>query len=349
MTPEDKSLLASTLVSLRPKLAIGGSEVAQILSDNKISGQVVSLDYFWQHPATLDFALLETGDLQAFLKLVGSLRENGVLILQDWHKEDHRLIRNVVCGNPGWEINAIHESGLCKITSKPRLTKLACFSLYGTNKFYTVGAIRNAELMSAIYPSWKMRVYCGVEVDPSVIVRLNELGCEVKYMPHTIDGPLTPASPQGGRTTSKFGMFWKFLAASDPVDYIIFRDTDSRINVREQTAVEEWVASGKNGHIMRDHRNHVIYGWPIMGGMWGIKGGVIKDIYALLKKYVYSGQYCDDTIFLRDAILPLIKDNCLIHCFDQTLCPGTSRFPSHPPYQGFVGQRVDQNEQYYPD
>ena len=46
------------------------------------------------------------------------------------------------------------------------------------------------------------------------------------------------------------------------------RDLDSRLNDREQAAVQEWLNSKKEFHIMRDHPMH---GWPILGGLWGCK------------------------------------------------------------------------------
>ena len=59
-------------------------------------------------------------------------------------------------------------------------------------------------------------------------------------------------------TDSKIpGMFWRFLALNDPlVDIFIVRDTDSRINIREERAVNEWLESDKLLHVMRDHPHH---------------------------------------------------------------------------------------------
>jgi len=33
-------------------------------------------------------------------------------------------------------------------------------SLYGANKRYTVGAIRNAQLLPVIFPAWRLWIYC---------------------------------------------------------------------------------------------------------------------------------------------------------------------------------------------
>ena len=42
------------------------------------------------------------------------------------------------------------------------------------------------------------------------------------------------------------GMFWRFLPFDDKdVDIFIVRDTDSRINLREELAVKYWLESNK--------------------------------------------------------------------------------------------------------
>ncbi len=65
-------------------------------------------------------------------------------------------------------------------------------------------------------------------------------------------------------------MFWRFLIADDlTVDRFLIRDADSRylftiaasihfdrFSMRELHAVNEWIASGKQLHVMRDHPYH---------------------------------------------------------------------------------------------
>ena len=71
-------------------------------------------------------------------------------------------------------------------------------------------------------------------------------------------------------TNSKIpGMYWRFLPIEDKnVDLFIVRDVDSRINNREEEAVNEWIQSDKILHVMRDHPHHY---YKILGGMWGFK------------------------------------------------------------------------------
>jgi hypothetical protein len=63
-------------------------------------------------------------------------------------------------------------------------------------------------------------------------------------------------------------MSWRFLVASDPnIERYVIRDIDSRISRREKLAVDEWIASGKQFHVMRDHPSHSNN--AMSGGMWG--------------------------------------------------------------------------------
>jgi hypothetical protein len=212
----------------------------------------------------------------------------------------------------------------------PRL-KIISASLYGNCPTYTVGAIENAKLVSAIYPGWVFRLYVK-SVPADTLSRLSDLGCQVVEMDWGLES----------------GTFWRFLAASDEeTERAIFRDCDSRINVREAAAVSAWIDSGKSCHVMRDHVHHCaphsIH--PIFAGMWGVVGGRIR-MYDLIREWRHFGNgapaHCDDQDFLKEKVWPLVRDSCCIHDY-------SNPFPSHPPYDGFVGQRFDQFNARYPD
>lgn len=200
---------------------------------------------------------------------------------------------------------------------------IVSISVYGSNPIYTIGAVENAKLMPAIYPGWVLRAHTK-DVPPEILKQLRGLGCQVVEMDWGIES----------------GMFWRFLPASENADYVIFRDSDSRINVREQAAVGAWITSGKLCHVMRDHKNHHNPIYPIFAGMWGIKGGKI-DMRGLIAAWSFSSQYCDDLNFLREKIWPLVCNDSCVH--------DRNAFPPHQPYYGFVGQRFDQYNKGYPD
>jgi hypothetical protein len=194
--------------------------------------------------------------------------------------------------------------------------KIISTSLYGDKPKYVAGAVANCRLAPIIYPGWQLRIY--VEEGHPAIPELIAEGAETISMP---------------KSEGTTGMFWRFLAASDPdAERIIFRDLDSRLNVREQAAVNAWIASGKAAHIMRDHVHHTM--WQMFGGMWGIKGGVIKDMAALIEKHPNKVERMQDAYFLIGNVYPLIENDCLEHGYAFNAVP----FPPHTAYNGFVGQ-----------
>ena len=166
--------------------------------------------------------------------------------------------------------------------------KYLSFSLWGDKPIYNVGAIRNSELWKEIYPDWQMVVYYDDTVPLDTIEKLESNGVETIQMSEEI-----------------FGCFWRFLISDRPdCDYAVFRDTDSRISIREKIAVDEWIESKKSVHIMRDHPYHGIPAGNdrlgILAGMWGIKGNVIP-ITEMIKKFTLgkNNQYGIDQTFLK--------------------------------------------------
>ena len=202
--------------------------------------------------------------------------------------------------------------------------KLITFSLWGTDLKYLVGAQRNADLAEEIYPDWTCRFYVAESVPFSFVRDLEgRNNCEVLYK-------------RGfGDWTS---MFWRFEPASENnVDVMISRDTDSRLNTREKTAVDAWLASDKGFHIMRDHPWHK---YPILGGMWGVKKGVLPDMKELINSFAQKDVYGTDYQFFAESIIPRIQDDCLVHdeFFDGL------PFPTKRQGLQFVGQVFDQND-----
>lgn len=215
---------------------------------------------------------------------------------------------------------------------------LISFSLYGMDPIYTQGAIENAKLAPVYYgKDWTARFYCGAEVTKDIIDALRGYGAQAIAMPHEINGPVKPwIGIKKGQ--SKFGPFWRFLAASDPqATWAVFRDVDSRLNIREAVAVRDWIASGKLCLSMKDHVNHGCY--QLLAGMWGIKCRAV-DMQKLLNEWGYSGLWYDDQVFLEQKVWPLIAHSAV--CYGRYPWQG-SPFPAHPPMYGFVGQRIHPN------
>jgi hypothetical protein len=202
------------------------------------------------------------------------------------------------------------------------MKKLISFSLWGDNPIYNVGSIRNAELAKDIYPGWICRYYIGKSTPTNTIEKLK-----------TFDNvEIVEMSEEGDWT----GMFWRFYPASEnDVDVVIVRDCDSRLNQREKDAVDEWLNSDKEFHIMRDHPAH---GTEILGGMWGSKNGVIKNMKQMIDEYIKGNFWQVDQNFLREKIYPIVKNNSLVHdeFFEK------QPFPIKREYGRFIGDRIDE-------
>jgi hypothetical protein len=198
------------------------------------------------------------------------------------------------------------------------MKKVICFSLWGSDERYTHGAIHNAELAKEIYPGWVCRFYVGTTTPADIIEKLSENdNVEIVKM------------EQPGDWTSTI---WRFSAASDKdVEVMVSRDCDSRLWHREKAAVEEWLASDKSFHIMRDHPYH---GVPILAGMWGVKGDALETMTRLANDYDKRGHKQTDQDFLAASIYPIVKSDSIVHdeFFEHRPFP-TKRDPKH-----FVGQ-----------
>ncbi len=143
-----------------------------------------------------------------------------------------------------------------------------------------------------------------------------------------------------------FGRMWRFLPASEKIDYFISRDTDSRISLRDEVAINEWIESGKSFNIIREHP--LGHAWWMNAGMWGCKGGVIKNIKSMMEEYFStSNQKHDkflDQYFLRDIIYPIAKNDMILHdefCNMEGIGIKIKR-DRHLDDFAFIGESIDQ-------
>lgn len=174
--------------------------------------------------------------------------------------------------------------------------KVISFSLYGDDPMYQSGALKNLALQKQFFPEWVCRFYVSQEIGPALIRQLQEGGAEViqKQRKHLADGSL-----------------WRFLPAAEPeVDMLIVRDTDSRLGFREKVAVDAWLQSKQNFHIIRDHPYHYEL---ILAGLWGCRKPILTEMAWLLERWKAFDHKWDDQQFLARRIYPRICHDVLIH------------------------------------
>lgn len=121
-----------------------------------------------------------------------------------------------------------------------------------------------AQSSKTLYPGWRLRIYHNVTVEDSeAFSTLCDLYCQHDH----VDLCDTRQLPGQGDLNSQFpvGRFWRFQVLGDPtVAMFGSRDTDSYLTEREAAAVQDWVESGEQWHVMRDgHRA------TMLAGLWG--------------------------------------------------------------------------------
>jgi hypothetical protein len=203
------------------------------------------------------------------------------------------------------------------------------FSLYGNNPKYTIGAIENAKFIDANLNDWSAIFYCAQDVGENIIDGL--LACGATVLRQSADW-----HPNG--------MFWRFQATWD-LDYqfLIFRDTDSRISNREMSALVEWQQSGKLVHIMRDHPYHRT---KILGGMWGIRSEAKAILPGSETMKLFGEGHGQDQFYLANYVYPRVRNETYVHdsffMYEKTAHPfADSRINGE-----FIGESLDENGEF---
>ncbi|EDT42877.1 hypothetical protein [Burkholderia ambifaria] len=133
----------------------------------------------------------------------------------------------------------------------------------------------------------------------------------------------------------------------DPsVDRFLVRDADSLLSEREVAAVDEWLASGRRFHHMRDYFTHTEL---LLPAMWGGCTSVIPSVTTLIESFLSGDQGAarfTDQYFLRAALWPTVRESILNH--DETFGFHDAKpFPDHPPIRWRATQfRVGSNAAY---
>jgi len=183
------------------------------------------------------------------------------------------------------------------IQSIKYVKKIISFCLWGKHEFYNYGAYENAVLAQSIYPDWVCRFYYS-NTDSRIIKLLESMSnvelIKIDKIEHNYSN-----------------MFWRFIPAFMEKDIImIVRDTDSRLNMREKLAVDEWLNTESDFHIMRDH---IWHGTRILGGMWGVRNNLLLGLEKEFLTYQRVNQKGNDQKFLQDTIYNFVKHTALIH------------------------------------
>lgn len=179
------------------------------------------------------------------------------------------------------------------------MKNIISFSLWGSNPKYAQGAVENLKIANKLFPNWICRIYHYDDVPIKYLYELRILGAELIE-----------------KRYDNQGMIWRFEPLLDhTIDRFIVRDTDSILTLRDRNAVLDWITTGKEFHIIRDH---IMHGTRIMGGMWGATSEFIKriDYKKILESHDFKNTphvFGYDQDFLAQKIYPLVRNTACIH------------------------------------
>jgi hypothetical protein len=154
---------------------------------------------------------------------------------------------------------------------------------------YSQGAIENAIQYKKKFPEVSVYMYTRPDVLPDIVSILNDNDVKIIHTILIMDWAM---------------MFARFYPVENINNiYFISRDTDCRPSDREDTAIDQWIKSGKSLHIIRDHPFHTT---EILGGLWGVYKNNIKNIRFMIMnwcmKYIKNRKLSGpDQYFLKEV------------------------------------------------
>ncbi len=158
---------------------------------------------------------------------------------------------------------------------------------------------KNIKTINVLFPDWKIIIYYEEEttdISPFLIYSTVIL--------------------RKGQYKGNQMMLDRFKPMDDPdIEIMLVRDSDSRINERDEWCIQDFIKSPKMFHIIRDHPYHTSF---IMGGLWGVKKGMFPHFFKISKMIeIYTSEKANiqgfDQYFLSNIIYPKIRTSALIH------------------------------------
>jgi hypothetical protein len=214
------------------------------------------------------------------------------------------------------------------------MKKVISFCIYGDKYKYTIGLIKNIEIINSKYPDWEIYIYYSNVPSFFINILKKMKNCKIQNCIH-----------KGFKWE---GMFWRFYPIESNVDIMLSRDADSRITEREMNLVNQWIDSDKTFHIIRDNMSHRI---EILGGTWGCKVKQFQERYKIKKINEYLNIYYKrftknierqpDQYFLKENIYPLIKNDNMSHISFEFLRYSKEDIIINKCEENFIGKDID--------
>jgi hypothetical protein len=219
--------------------------------------------------------------------------------------------------------------------------KVISFSIWGNNKTYCIGLVRNVILAKYLFKEWKVWVYYNQTVPKCIIEWLSKQD-NVKLI--KIEDRNTT---NGYRQNGQQGSIWRYYPLEDEdVDVVVCRDTDSRLSYYEVVQIKRWLDEGKCDILSMIDGYERTNGRVVRAGTCAFKSkGKKIDIQKAMKDVFYNKQklpfYCDET-FLHH-IIKRYYDLNLIRFVPRGVKDPIEKVAGCDLFTVFVGDVLDEN------
>jgi len=250
--------LAQELVRRQPDVARLQKAVIATLSNLKRYDATIAqaTEYIVRHGE--DLTMLDALKVASFYtgKMEDAIR---------WGQRALELRDAEACANPP-------PVAMTEPSGPPQGTNVISFSLWGAVPFYCYGAMINLKLARAVYPGWACRFYVDAAVPRPCVAYLRDNGADVRAIEDEYPG---------------VGLFQRFLVMNDrTVGRFLIRDCDARLSAAEADLVRQWIDSGYQFHVVRDH---VLHNELMIGCLWAGRTDCGIDIVDLMRRYFTDG------------------------------------------------------------
>jgi hypothetical protein len=177
--------------------------------------------------------------------------------------------------------------------------RVLSYCLYGNQKKYCLGMLKNLEQITKLLPDFKVWIYIGNDVPQEYITQYNSFQ-NVTLIHHNFTG---------GRLMS-----YRYFVLENNFDFVFIRDADSRFGERDLWCIEHFLNSKSKIFTIRDHKWH---GRELLGGQTGFKTfsiPTIKSLYdTFIKKRPNVDRYQTDQDFIIEYIFHTNKQGVIAY------------------------------------
>ena len=176
-----------------------------------------------------------------------------------------------------------------------------CFSycVFGNQKKYCLGMIKNLEQIKSLFPGYKVIIYLGNDVPQEYINQYQNYD-NVTLIRLDFTGLLVT--------------IYRYLIIEEDYDVVFIRDTDSRFGDRDIWCINHFLNSDYKIFTIRDHQYQMR---PLMAGQTGIKKiqniSIKEKLNEFIKEKSNINYYQNDQDFIEKCIFNTYRENVIAY------------------------------------